>query len=251
MESGGNTCEDGAVKLRRSAWIVWGLFIAFAAGVCWSWYSGGIIGQMLQTDLTAAEKIDRLREFFARFGPLAPAVYFLLVVAEVVIAPIPGLMLYAPGGVIFGGFLGGALSLAGNVVGAGIACMIARTIRPAWLSRWFSTAAVARVQTKLERYGGWLIFLVRLNPLTSSDMVSYAAGFTRIPLRTVMLATGAGMAPLCFAQAWLAESLIEAFPGLLYPLLAACGLYPILVVLVLWRMASGSDVSVPAEDSAI
>jgi uncharacterized membrane protein YdjX (TVP38/TMEM64 family) len=245
MDRDGNT-----VGRRRSTWIVWGVFFAAAVAVCWSWYAGGIIGQMLQTDLTAAEKIDRLRQFFARFGPLAPAVYFLFVVAEVVIAPIPGLMLYAPGGVIFGGFLGGALSLAGNVVGAGIACMIARTIRPAWLNRWFSTAAVARVQSKLERYGGWLIFLVRLNPLTSSDMVSYAAGFTRIPLRTVLLATGAGMAPLCFAQAWLAESLVEAFPGLLYPLLGACGIYAILVMLVLWRMISRSDVYIPADDCA-
>ena len=45
---------------------------------------------------------------------------------EVVVAPIPGTMLYAPGGVIFGGFLGGLLSLAGNVIGAGIACRLMR-----------------------------------------------------------------------------------------------------------------------------
>ena len=48
--------------------------------------AAGLTTKELQTDLTAAEKIDRLRDFFARFGPLAPVVYFLLVVAEVVIA---------------------------------------------------------------------------------------------------------------------------------------------------------------------
>ena len=202
----------------------------------WSWWSGGIVFDLLRSDLTAADKLEQLRQFFASLGPLAPLVYFLLVLAEVLIAPIPGLMLYAPGGVIFGGLFGGALALAGNVVGAGIACMIARSIRPAWLSRALSAPKAVAAQASLERNGGWLIFLLRLNPLTSSDIVSYAAGLTRIPVSTVMIATCAGMAPLCFAQAWLAESLVEALPGLIYPLLIACGIYVVCVALVIRGM---------------
>jgi uncharacterized membrane protein YdjX (TVP38/TMEM64 family) len=228
--------------------LAWALLVALLVATGWSWWTGGIVYDLLRSNLTAADKLARLRQFFAALGPLAPLVYFLLVVAEVLIAPIPGLMLYVPGGVIFGGLLGGALALAGNVVGAGIACTIARSIRPPWLSRALSAPKAAAVQASLERYGGWLIFLLRLNPLTSSDVVSYAAGLTRIAVSTVMLATCAGMAPLCFAQAWLAESLVEALPGLIYPLLIACAIYVVCVALVIRSTFLRSDASDPAAE---
>ena len=207
---------------RLATALAWAVLIASVAATAWSWWSGGIVFDLVRSDLAAASKIERLREFFAGFGLAAPLVYFLLVTAEVVVAPIPGLMLYAPGGVIFGAFWGGAISLAGNVAGAGVACMIARSLRPEHMERWFSAEKLARVRVGLADYGGWPVFLLRLNPLTSSDLVSYAAGLADIPVRTVMLATAAGMAPLCFAQAWLAEGLLAAFPNLIYGLVVAC-----------------------------
>jgi uncharacterized membrane protein YdjX (TVP38/TMEM64 family) len=195
--------------------IAWAVLAASVALTAWSWWNEGIVFDLLGSDLSAAEKILRLQEFFAKFGAAAPLVYFLLVVAEVVVAPIPGLMLYAPGGVIYGAFWGGAISLAGNVAGAGVACVVARSLRPERLESWFEAEKLAKVRQGLSQYGGWLVFLLRVNPLTSSDIVSYAAGLTEIRTRTVMLATAAGMAPLCFAQAWLAESLLAAFPNLI------------------------------------
>lgn len=210
----------------------WSVLMASVLATCWSWWNGGIVFDLVRGDLAAAAKIERLREFFAAFGPAAPLVYFLLVTAEVVVAPIPGLMLYAPGGVIFGAFWGGAISLAGNVAGAGVACVIARSVSGDWLERWFAAEKLTRIRVGLEKYGGWLVFLLRLNPLTSSDVVSYAAGLTQIPVRIVMLATAAGMAPLCFAQAWLAESLLAAYPNLIYGLVIACGIYFVGVVWV-------------------
>ena len=64
--------------------------------------------------------------FFDRSGVAAPLAYVGFVTVKAVVAPIPGTMLHAPGGVIFGGFLAGLLSLAGNVIGAGIACQLDR-----------------------------------------------------------------------------------------------------------------------------
>ena len=80
--------------------------IAIFALVGWSYWSGGIIGVLLDPELDAATKVESLRAFFNGWGPFAPLVYILLIVIEVVVAPIPGAILYMPGGVIFGGFLG-------------------------------------------------------------------------------------------------------------------------------------------------
>jgi len=220
--------------------IVWLLLLGMTGVSAWSLYTSGIVYDLVRTDWDAPTKIHRLREFFADCGALAPIVYVALVTVEVVVAPIPGLMLYAPGGVIFGPLLGGALSLAGNVIGAGIACLVARSLRPRWIDQWFSADKAHAIQAQLAQRGGWYIFFLRLNPLTSSDIVSYAAGFTRIPTATVMLATGCGMAPLCFAQAWLATNLLNAFPHLLYALAVGLVLYVVVVAIVLRRLLQPS-----------
>lgn len=231
------TADDAPPRTQHRRMILLaGATVALIGIMFESWRVEGLVFDLVRSDQTAAWKIDRLQSFFESCGPLAPIVYVGFVTIEVVVAPIPGLMLYAPGGVIFGGFVGGLLALTGNVLGAGIACGLTRTIGTSWLTRLFPEDALDKVQAELDRRGGWLIFLLRLNPLTSSDLVSYAAGFTHIPIWKVMLATMVGMAPLCFAQAWLAESLFVAYPQLLYPMLMVGVVYLIAIIVVIRRL---------------
>lgn len=221
----------------------WIMLVTFLAVIAWSWLSQGIVFDLAGSDLTAQQRVDRLKEFFNNFGASAPLVYLVFVVVEVVIAPIPGLMLYAPGGIIFGPLIGGGVALLGNMLGAGLACSVTRSFGTTWLSRFLDAEKLERTQQLIEHRGGWIIFLLRLNPLTSSDIVSYAAGFTRISIVRLMVATGVGMAPLCFLQAWLAEDLLTTFPWLLYPLILTCVAYFLLVIVVIRRMTSGHSES--------
>lgn len=204
--------------------------------IAWSWQNEGIVYDLFGGDADAVTRVERLKAYFVSFGTMAPLVYVLFVVVEVVVAPIPGLMLYAPGGIVFGPVQGGALSLVGNVIGAGLACALTRSLGSNWLSRFVEGEKLERIQREIETRGSLLVFLLRLNPLTSSDLVSYAAGFTRMPVWHVMLATGCGMAPLCFAQAWLAENLLTVFPRLIYPLVVACGIYVVCVAMVVRQL---------------
>jgi uncharacterized membrane protein YdjX (TVP38/TMEM64 family) len=207
--------------------------IALVGGLLgWSYATGGILYVLLHSG-TAEEKVAALRAFFDGFGVAAPLAYVGFVILEVVIAPIPGTMLYAPGGVIFGGFWGGFLSLAGNVIGAGVACQLMRLFLGHRAEEYLERSALARYEERITRHGGWVVFLLRVNPLTSSDLVSYAAGLTHLPVWKLMLGTLAGMAPLCFAQSYLAEGLLTAFPTLVYPLVAACVIYGLVVIWVL------------------
>src|SRR3954470_969905 len=113
------TAVESRVGAGRNQWAVRGLALAaiglVVALVGWSYLSGGILW-VLASGWSAEEKLATLRSFFGRFGVAAPLAYLGFVVLEVVVAPIPGTMLYAPGGVIFGGFWGGTLSLLGNVI---------------------------------------------------------------------------------------------------------------------------------------
>jgi uncharacterized membrane protein YdjX (TVP38/TMEM64 family) len=210
-----------------------GLLVALLGVVLWSWTSGGLVGVLVDGEITNAAKLEYVRAFFAQMGPLAPIVYVLAVTVEVIVAPLPGLALYAPGGLIFGGFWGGLLSLIGNVLGAAIAFLLARTLGREVAARYLQGGALAATEQRLSEHGAWIVFLLRVNPLTSSDLVSYAAGLSSMRLRALVIGTTAGMAPLCWAQSYAAAALVAAFPWLIQPLLALALLY---VVAALWLL---------------
>ncbi len=210
--------------------------IGLAGLLAWSYFDGGIVASLASPELSAAEKIHRLQAVFRSLGPAAPLAYVAFVTIEVVVAPIPGAMLYAPGGIIFGGFWGGLLSLSGNVLGAGIACQLIRVLGRSYVESYFERSKVKDYEQQLTRNGVWIVLLLRINPLTSSDLVSYAAGLTSVPVWKVMLGTLLGMAPLCWTQAYLADSLMTSFPRLIYPLLIGCLIYTGCVFWVLRRL---------------
>jgi uncharacterized membrane protein YdjX (TVP38/TMEM64 family) len=197
----------------------------------WSYRTDGLMHVLLATMPAGQSRLDALRTYILGWGALAPVVYVCAVIVEVLVAPVPGPLLYAPGGAIFGGLIGGALSLLGNVTGAGIACWLGRALGEAWVARHAAGTRFARIRDRVVQRGPWVIFLLRINPLTSSDFVSYIAGAMGVPIRHVVIGTLAGMAPFCFAQAFLAASLFELVPGGPIILLALGVLY---LVIVLW-----------------
>lgn len=202
----------------------WPLFIVAAIGAwaMWSYATGGVVHALAAAALAGDGSIDALRDAIESTGPLAPVVYVAAVVVEVMVAPIPGVMLYLPGGAIFGGFRGGALALTGNVIGAALAAWVAGTIGTRFLNvnDW---PRLQRYGDVIARRGLVVIILLRLNPLTSSDLVSYAAGFVGVPVWRVAVGTAIGMAPLCFAQSYASEWLFRWLPasGLIVLLLGA------------------------------
>lgn len=201
------------------------------AWTIWSYQTGGLMRVLVSATPDGQSRLDALRVYILGWGALAPIVYVCAVIVEVLVAPVPGPLLYAPAGAIFGGLIGGALSLLGNVTGAGIACWLGRALGEAWVARHMAGPHLARIRERVVSRGPWVIFLLRLNPLTSSDFVSYIAGAMGVPIRHVVLGTLAGMAPFCFAQAFLAASLFEILPGGPIVLLALGGIY---LLIVLW-----------------
>lgn len=224
---------------RPALWVVAMLAILLAGAAVWSYRSGGIVAMLLAGDVPAPERVKMIQEYFHSLGVMAPLVYLALVTVEVVVAPIPGLMLYAPGGVVFGGFLGGLLSLLGNTLGAGISCQLIRSLGGRRFTLWLEQGRLHAYREKLSRAGFWVVLLLRINPLTSSDLVSYAAGLTGVEVWKVMTGTFLGMAPLCWAQAYLCDGVLTAIPQLFYPLVVLCGLYAVAVVWVVVRLCGG------------
>ena len=196
----------------RDRWLAGLTLGAIVTLIGWSYLTGGVANAILSPSIEGAEKIRYIQNYFNRWGSAAPLIYMVLVTMEVVVAPIPGTMFYLPGGLVFGWQLGGLTSLLGNVIGAGLCCAIARALGRPFAERFFQRASLAKYDATLSRNALWVILLLRINPLTSSDLVSYAAGLTSMSTWRVMLGTMLGMAPLCFLQAYFAEELFTRFP---------------------------------------
>ena len=234
----------------RKSHLPWLVLVAILLTMLVSWCNDGIVAKLLDAQLSASERVLVLQHFFQEAGFFAPLAFVMFVVAEVIIAPIPGLMLYAPGGLIFGPWLGGSLAIVGNTIGAGISCVLARSAGQGWLEKISANTSMEKLQEQLNRRGFWMILLLRLNPLTSTDLLSYAAGLTRIPTWHVMLATGLGMAPLCFAQSWLSDGIFNRWPGLVWPLMIAGLLYLSAVAVILSRMLKSTTAATADTEAA-
>jgi uncharacterized membrane protein YdjX (TVP38/TMEM64 family) len=226
--------------VRRGPGLLLIIAIGLSAWALHSYWTAGFVYVLFTGTPDQGPWLERVREVVASWGPLAPVVYTLAVVVEVIVAPIPGTLLYAPAGAIFGGFVGGSLSLVGNVAGAAICAVIGRMIGERVLARRLDGSALRRYRTLLEQRGMWLVLLLRLNPLTTSDLVSYAAGVAGVPAWKVALGTFFGLAPWCYAQAYFAEQVFEVVPRT-YLVLGGVALIIIAIGVVLTQRGRGAS----------
>jgi uncharacterized membrane protein YdjX (TVP38/TMEM64 family) len=222
--------------------IICGTVIALMIGwAVWSYEAGGLVHLLAAAPPEGQSRLQVFREYVLAWGALAPLAYVGTVAVEVLVAPIPGTLLYAPAGAIFGGLFGGTLSLIGNVLGASLATYLARTFGAQWFARRHA-GRLARYRLLLAERGAWIIFLLRVNPLTSSDLVSYAAGLAGVRPSRVAIGTFFGMAPHCYLQAYLAASIFEMLTPRAF-LILALATVALLAAVIVWRRFSAATVT--------
>jgi uncharacterized membrane protein YdjX (TVP38/TMEM64 family) len=156
-------------------------------------------------DLLASGDRAGVRDYLRSFGVWAPVVSALLVQVQAVVAPLPSFPLMYANGLLFGIWWGGLLSWVSILLSAGLCFGLARLFGRPVVERFVTPAALAWADRHLARYGPFAVFIGRLLPVTSFDLISYASGLTRMRLVPFCLATGIGMAPAVFLTAALAD----------------------------------------------
>lgn len=140
---------------------------------------------------------EGLRAAIQELGTLGIIVYISLIALAVVMSPIPGAPLTVAAGAVWGTLAAGIYSVIGGFLGGLIAYFIGRT-----LGRSAVYALTGKViyfsKNRGEIYLGWLIFITRLLPVLSFDLISYGAGITGLSLPIYATATILGMIPSTF-----------------------------------------------------
>lgn len=143
---------------------------------------------------------DRLSHWIAKLGYLGPIALISLMAAAIIVNPIPSAPIALAAGAAYGHTWGTLYVVTGATLGAMTAFSIARRLGYEQMQRIFGR----RLQL------GWLgsqntltglVFVSRLIPFVSFDLVSYGAGLTVIKTWRFTCATVAGLLPASFLLA--------------------------------------------------
>ncbi len=112
------------------------------------------------------------------------------------IAMVPGSLLMASAGYLFGLTIGLALASTCIGIGAGLAALTYRTFARDWLWRRFNTdSRFVAIDKAVARKGFLIVSLTRLSLLMPFNLLNVIYGLSRIPLSTMTIATWIGMTP--------------------------------------------------------
>jgi len=126
---------------------------------------------------------QEVRDYVQGFGAFGPLIIILLIIMEVIIAPIPGVIIAIGSGYAFGALKGTLYSYIGNIIGTSIAFA---------LSRHFGRPLVKKLvkEEKLNYYdrffrekGVYGLWFVYIFPLFPTDIISFVTGLSSLRFR--------------------------------------------------------------------
>ncbi len=149
--------------------------------------------------------VAAVRDYILSFGPWAPVVSALLMVLQGLVAPLPAFLITFANGLAFGTFWGGLLSLASATLAAIVAFWLARVLGRGTVEALVGRSNLGSADSWFARWGAYAVLVARLVPIVSFDVISYAAGLTRMKFSGFVLATVVGAAPATFVYSYLGQ----------------------------------------------
>ena len=200
------------------------------AGVYWWLSETGTLMTMMDAKALQT-RVDQM-------GAWGPVAIVALMMLAILVSPIPSAPIALAAGAAYGHAWGTLYVMLGAVGGAMAAFAVSRFVGYETVHRWFGdrlSVGLIGSQNALTV----IVFVSRLLPFLSFDVVSYAAGLTVLSFWRFAIATIAGIAPTSFLLAHFGSVMRTGEPDrILYSVLAlgSLTLVPILVKLFRdWR----------------
>jgi len=172
------------------------------------------------------------RETIGSLGVWAPLAFIGMQVAQVVIAPLPGQVTGLIGGFLFGPWLGLLYTLIGAFVGFWLVFVLARKLGRPFVERFVKPETLAKFDSLLARGGPFVLFLIYLLPAFPDDVISFIAGLTKIPIRTLLIVSLAGRLPGYLLLSFAGEGLTGENMN---PIVVGGGVLLALAILAVWK----------------
>jgi uncharacterized membrane protein YdjX (TVP38/TMEM64 family) len=144
----------------------------------------------------------KIQQWIQQFGVLGPLVIIFLIALAIIISPIPSAPVALVSGMLYGHTLGTIYVVLGATIGALSAFIIARTFGYDYVNSKLQSRMSVKIigsQNTLMM----IVFVSRLAPFISFDVISYAAGLTKLTFGRFIIATLMGIIPISFVLAHL------------------------------------------------
>jgi uncharacterized membrane protein YdjX (TVP38/TMEM64 family) len=163
--------------------------------------------------------IEDVRHTVNATGPAAPLTYVVLSAALGAIF-VPGSILAAGSGLLFGPVLGVFVTLGATVGTAIVASLVGRRAGQDSARALLGATRADRIDALIERRGLWAVVGQRFIPGISDALASYAFGAFGVPLWQMAIGAFIGSAPRAFAYTALGASIGDRSPWLAYSAIA-------------------------------
>ncbi|RLG69185.1 hypothetical protein DRN93_00780 [archaeon] len=121
--------------------------------------------------------------------------FFLILLLQSIVSPIPSEAILALGGYTFGWvdatFVGTMGLMAGAILCYYIAVFFGRPI----VERFVEDELLMKIDKYVEKWGAWIVAAGRMLPFIPFDAVSYASGLSKMSLATFLISTFIGTVP--------------------------------------------------------
>ncbi len=153
-----------------------------------------------------------IKEWILSFGMWAPILYIVLYTVRPLIF-FPASVLSITGGLAFGALMGTVYTVIGATLGAVVAFLVAKKLGKGVIKN--GAGKVDQIQQQLEQNGFIYVLIFRLLPIFNFDLISYAAGLSKVRLLPFFLATLIGIIPGTFAYNFLGSSIVSKDPRII------------------------------------
>lgn len=163
--------------------------------------------------------VDEVRGVVAATGPAAPVTY---VVGSALLGAlfVPGPILAAGSGVLFGPLLGTVVTLGATVGTAAVAGVIGRRAGRESARALLGPSRADRIDALIDRGGLWAVVLQRFVPGISDALASYAFGAFGVPLWQLVAGALIGSLPRAFVYTAVGAAIGDPSSPLMYTAIA-------------------------------
>ena len=195
--------EDSPTPSRRRHIVRLAVFVAF------------LLGMFYLVAVARVVDVEELRRTVAATGPVAPLTY-VLVSAVLGAVFVPGPILAATSGVLFGPILGLFVTLGATVGTAVIASTIGKRAGRDSARALLGAERADRLDRLIARRGLWAVVGQRFIPGVSDALASYAFGAFGVPLWQMAVGSFIGSVPRAFVYTSLGASISDLSSPLAY-----------------------------------
>ena len=199
--------EDSPIPSRRRHIVRLAVFVAF------------LLGMFYLVAVTRVVDVEELRRTVAATGPVAPLTY-VLVSAVLGAVFVPGPILAATSGVLFGPVLGLFVTLGAAVGTAVVASLIGKRAGRDSARALLGAERADRLDRLIARRGLWAVVGQRFIPGFSDALASYAFGAFGVPLWQMAVGSFIGSVPRAFVYTSLGASISDLSSPLAYVAIA-------------------------------